>query len=412
MAKRLAIPSKEVALRVVGARDYFTASRIQNTSIDTDIPTTDIDELGNPQHAGTVKDLPTISLTFSAFDVGIKIISVLSGTDPANYPNAGVDVSQLAEIDVIYYIKDDNLTQYVKSLHAKRLNIESFTYSYSVDGEATEDYTAAGSEKRWFKNEVYTQKETSGGPTTFSGVLDYAPIQLRNNDYLLSVIVDGDYLEEVSAGPVSAGEYVVSGPTNQSVVVHADDAMDNQILFVYHTAAVVSGWSDVSDSVMPPAIRGKNIPIYIGVSGSATSIPRVQSVDINGSMNTQEVREMGTAAIVGYQSQVPTVEGTLTVLDTDHELIDLLTYGAIDSGETEFQPGVVKSGGDMTLEIRLMDPDVTTASGKILKTVYIPDIEIQGDSYSVTVNDNASQEFRWRSATAQCIVFSGARAGL
>lgn len=407
MAKRLAIPSKEVALRIIGARDYFTASRIQNTSIDTDIPTTDIDELGNPQHVGTVKDLPTISLTFSAFDVGIKIISALSGTDPTSYPAGGVDVSQLAEIDVIYYIKDTNVAEYVKALHAKRLQIESFTYSYSVDGEATEDYTAAGSEKRWFKNTVITQKETTGGPTTFSGVLTYVPAQLRNNNYLLSVIVDGDYLEEGSS--VTAGFYVVSGPTNQSIVLHADDTMDNQILFVYQTASGGDTWTDVSDSIMPPAIRGKNIPIYIGISGSATSIPRVQSVDINGSMNTQEVKEMGTANIVGYQSQVPTVEGTLTVLDTDVELIDLLTYGSINSGETEFQPGVVKSGGDMTLEIRLMDPEVTTASGKILKTVYIPDVEIQGDSYSVTVNDNASQEFRWRSATAQCLVYSGSR---
>ena len=406
MAKRLAIPSKEVALRIVGARDYFTASRIQNTSIDTDIPTTDIDELGNPQHAGTVKDLPTISLTSSAFDVGIKIISALSGTDPTAYPALGVDVSQLGAIDAIYYIKDDNLQQYVKSLHAKRLQIESFSYSYSVDGEATEDYTAAGSEKRWLKNEVFTQKETTGGPTTFSGILTYQPSQLRNSDYLLSVIVDGDYLEE--ANSVAAGFYVVSGPTQQSVVLHADDGMDNQILFVYHTSAVVSGWSDVSDSAMPPAIRGKDIPIYIGISGSAQSIPRVQSVDINGSMNTQEVREMGTRAIVGYQSQVPTVEGTLTVLDTDAELIDLLTYGSISSGENEFQPGVVSSGGTLTLEIQLMDPDDTTASGTILKTVYIPDVEISGDSYSVTVNDNASQEFRWRSATAECIVFRGA----
>lgn len=397
MAKRLAIPSKEVALTIVGSRDAFIASRIQNTSIDTDIPTTDVDELGNPQHAGTVKDLPTISLTFSAFDVGVKVISALSGTDPTSYPGAGVDVSALSEIDVIYYIKSATIEDYVKSLHARRLNVESFTYSYSVDGEATEDYTASGSEKRWFKNDVIVQKEVTG---TTSFTLDETPIQLRNDNYCLSVIMDGEYLLE-STDALVTGEYSVAGTT-----VTTFDTRVNQVILVYHANPAGTAWSDVSDSDMPAAIKGKDIPIYIGVE----NVLRVQSVDINGSMNSTEVKEMGTRAIIGYQSQVPSVEGTLSVLDTDTELIDLLTYGSTSSGETEFQPGVVTSGGDLSLEIRLMDPEDTSAVGTILKTVYIPSIEIIGDSYSVTVNDNASQEFRWKSETAECIVYSGAKA--
>ncbi len=399
MAKRLAIPSKEVALTIVGSRDAFIASRIQNTSIDTDIPTTDMDELGIPQHAGTVKDLPTISLTFSAFDVGVKVISALSGTDPTSYPGAGVDVSQLSEIDVIYYIKDATVQDYVKSLHAKRLNVESFTFSYSVDGEATEDYTASGSEKRWFKNDVVVEKFTTG---TTAFTLAGTPLQLRNGDYALSVILDGEYLTEVADGQEATGEYSWDGSTD----INTFDTRTAQCLVVYHGNPGGTNWNDVSDATMPPAIRGKDIPIYIGVE----NILRVQSVDINGTMNSQEVREMGTRSIVGYQSQVPSVEGTLTVLDTDTELIDLLTYGSISSGEVEFQPGVVSSGGTLSLEVRLMDPEDTSVSGTILKTVKIPDVEIVGDSYSVTVNDNASQEFRWRSATAECIVYSGASA--
>jgi len=397
MAKRLAIPSKEVALAIVGAKERFIATRIQNTSIDTDIPTTDIDELGNPQHAGTVKDIPTISLTFSAFDVGIKIISALSGEDSASFPGAGVDVSQLSEVDAIYYIKDATLTDYVKSLHAKRLNIESFTFSYSVDGEATEDYTASGSEKRWFKNDVMVE-EFVAGTTTFGPLTD-SPIVLRNGDYCLSVILDGQYLTEVADGLEATGEYSVDGSDN----VNTFDTRTDTCVVVYHTVATGDNWADVSDATMPPAVRGKDIPIYIGVE----NILRVQSVDINGSMNSQEVREMGNRAIVGYQSQVPSVEGTLTVLDTDTELIDLLTYGSTNSGETEFQPGVVSSGGTLILEVRIMDPDDVSVSGVVLKTIQIPDLEIVGDSYSVTVNDNASQEFRWKSATAECIVFEG-----
>ena len=123
MAKRLAIPSKELELRLVGGFDSFFASRIQRLAMNTDIPTTVIDELGNNEHAGTVTDTPNITLTFSAFDVGVKVFSVLTGTDPAAYPGAGVDIENLGEIDAVIYVKDDTLVQYVKSAHARRLQI-------------------------------------------------------------------------------------------------------------------------------------------------------------------------------------------------------------------------------------------------------------------------------------------------
>ena len=92
MAKRLAIPSKELALRVVGPVDSFFATRVQRFSMDTDVPVTNVDELGSQQHAGTVTDQPNITLTFSAFDVSVKIFSILTGTDYSSYPSAGVDI--------------------------------------------------------------------------------------------------------------------------------------------------------------------------------------------------------------------------------------------------------------------------------------------------------------------------------
>jgi hypothetical protein len=398
MAKRLAIPSKELELAIVGSRDSFIASRVQNTNIDTDIPTTDIDEIGNPEHAGTVKDIPSISLTFSAFDVGVKIISALTGTDPQNYPAAGVDAADLGEIDAIFYVKDDSVADYVKSMHARKMQIQDFTYSYSVDGESTEDYTAAGSKKRWFKYDVYVDKFTTG---TTSFTLSETPLTLSNGDELLSVILDGDYLKEVDSGP-STGEYSVSGTT-----LTTSDSRSNQCIAIYHANPSGNNWTDVSDGTMPAAIRGRDVKVEIATE----DISRVQSVEINGSLNVDEVREMGNREIVGYQKQVPTVEGTLTVLDTDTELIDLLTHGSVGSGETEFEVGVTTPDG-LSLDVILYDPNEDapgTVSGVVLKTVYVPSIEIVGDSYTVNVNDNASQEFRWRSSTGQCLIYSGSR---
>jgi hypothetical protein len=393
MARRIAIPSKRLALKIVGPRDAFLASRIQRAEVSSNTPSTDIDELGNPLHAGTVEDIPTVSLPFSAFDTGIKVFSTLTGTDPSAYPGAGVDIGELGNIDAVIYIREDSVATYAKSVHAKKLRIQDFTFSYSVDGEGTEDYTATGTERRYFKYNVVVEKFTSG---TTSFVLADTPVTLKNGDKCLSVILDGEYLEEVASSPAT-GQYSVATAT-----ITTFDSRVSQLIAVYHEASGGDTWTDVSDSTMPPAIQGKDIEIEI----SANLIPRVQSITINGNLNVTEVREMGNDKLVGYQSQVPSVEGSFTVLDTDEELIDLLTYGSISSGNTEFALNEYEDTAELPLEIQLTNP----ASGsQILKTIYIPTIKIVGDSYTANVNDNAVQVFNFKSTTGACIVYSGAR---
>lgn len=391
----LAIPSKEAQLRIVGPRDYFTASRVQRLNVGTDYPTTDVDELGNPLHVGTVKDVPNVTLTFSAFDVGVKIFSALTGTDATAYPAEGVDISALSEIDGIVYIKDPDVSDYLRSIHVRKLQIRDFSFSYSVDAESTEDYTAVGSKRRYFKNDVITDKFTTG---TTSFTLSETPIQLSNGDYCLTVILDGDYLTEVAAAP-STGEYSVSGTT-----LTTGDSRTAQVLAVYHANPAGNNWSDVSDSTMPAAIRGRDVDIEIGANG----INRVQSVTINGNMNTEPVREMGNRSIVGYQAQVPTVEGTISVLDTDSQLIALLVTGDPLSADTEFDVGDGCTTSGISIEVKIYDPCEDEASVQV-KTVYIPSIEVVGDSWVSNVNNNATYSFNYRSTDAQCLIYSGAR---
>jgi hypothetical protein len=179
MAQRLAVPSKELQLKVVGARDVFAASRVQSLTLASTQPSETKDEIGNPLHVGEVKDVPEVTLTFSAFDVGIKIFAALTGTNPASYPGAGVDIANLGEIDAILYVKDPDVADYVKSISGRRLQISDFTFNYSVDGDSTEDYTAKGSERRYLKYDVVVDKFTVG---TTSFTLAETPIQLKNGN--------------------------------------------------------------------------------------------------------------------------------------------------------------------------------------------------------------------------------------
>jgi hypothetical protein len=394
MAQRLAVPSKELQLHVVGPRDTFKASRIQRVSLTAEIPAEDKDELGNPQHVGTAKDTPNVTVTFSAFDVGIKIFAALTGVDPNAYPAAGVDISSMSEIDTILYVKDTTASDYVKSIHGHRLQVRDFTFNYQVDGDSTEDYTAIGSERRYLKYDVVVDKFIAG---TTSFTLSQTPIQLKNGNYGLSVTLDGEYLTEVTGAPAT-GEYRIVGTT-----LTTGDTRTAQVLAVYHANPAGNNWSDVADASMPAAIRGKDVSVEI----TANSITRIQSVNINGNLNVQAVKELGNRAVVGYQKQVPTIEGTLTVLDTDTDLISLLTEGVVGSG-IEWQPGEGCEDVTLTLKIELKDPCDDTVPVTVLKTVYLPSITITSDGYTSNVNGNAQQTFNFRSLDAQCIIYSGA----
>jgi hypothetical protein len=396
MAKRLSIPSKQLQLAIVGPRDVFKASRVQRLSINSDVPSTTIDELGSASHAGEAKDTANVTLTFSAFDTGIRIFATLTGQDRDAYPAQGVDISNLSEIDAIAYVKSDTVSDYARSIHARRLQVRDFSFSYTVDGESTEDYTAVGSEKRALAYDVVVDKFIAG---TTSFTLTETPVQLRNGNYALSVILDGSYLTEVSTAP-AAGQYRIVGTTLTTY-----ESRSNQLLAVYHANPAGNNWSDISDTTMPAAIKGRDVIINI----AANNIPRVQSVTINGNLNSTPVRELGNRAIVGYQKQVPTVEGTITVLDTDTELLNLLTNGTLTtSGYVEWQLGDGCLTSGIALKVQLQDPCDGTVPYTVLKTVYLDSIVPVGDATSVNVNGDTQLQINFKSLTAHCVVYSGA----
>jgi len=397
MAKRLAIASKEMQLGLVGPRDFLKAPKVQRFSLNTDVPVTPVYEMGSASQAGTAKDAPTVTLTLSAFDVSTRIFACLTGTNPAAYPAAGVDIINLGQIDAVVYVRSDlsGSPDYVKSGSARRMQVRDFTFNYSVGGEATEDYTAVGSERRWLAYDVVVDKFTTG---TTSFTLTQTPVQLRNGNNAISVILDGAYLVEVSTAP-AAGQYRLVGTTLTTF-----ESRTAQCLVVYHANPAGNNWADVSNPQDRPAVRGRDVVIQI----AANAIPRVQSVTINGNLNVADVREMSNRSVAGYQRQNPEITGNITVLDTDLELVNLFEYGnTTTSGHVEYAPGDGCTASGVNLKIQLLDPCDVTLPYDVLKTVVLDGIEIVGEAYTGTVNQNATVTYNFRSTTGHCVVYSG-----
>lgn len=389
MTKRVAVPYKEVKMRIVGPAGDFMAHRIQRFEVPSNIPTTTINEVGNSNHAGVITDIPEITATFQAFDVSTKIFAYLTGTDPASYPGAGVDIANLGYVDLIGYVKDADVAEHLKCIHARYMRITDFTYTYSVDGESTEEYSCAGSQKRYLKYDAYVDQGTlASGELTLS----YSPKQLKNNDYLLSCIVDGVWQTEGT-------DYSVAGTT----VTVSGGGDTEYCIAVYHTQSGVMAWTDIGDATVPAAIRGKNVPVFI----ESERQYRVQSVTIRGTFPSTKINEMGTTTVIGYITDPCDITGDITVLDTDNEIVALLATGSKD-GDSYGEYGVDEfETFTPDLEVRLLDP---ADNSTVLKTVYIPELRVTSDGTSVSVGGQLGYTFGFTSRTAECIVYSGAKA--
>jgi len=388
MTKRIAVPYKDVELRIVGPRADFYAHRVQRLDFPVTLPNTTINELGNDQHAGIITDIPEVTATFQAFDVSHRIFSILVGSGYATYPVDGVDVSKLSNVDLIGYVRNADLATMLKCIHVKKMRITDFTYTYTVDGESTEEYSCAGSEKRYFSNDVIVD---SGSLVAGVGDLSLTPSLLKNGEYLMSCIVDGTWKDNDEFAVVPATKKVtVSGGTTED------------FLFVYHTLSGELAFDRISDATVPAAIRGKNIPVTIALN----TMYRVQSVTIRGTFPNTKVVEMGNTSVVGYVVDPPDISGDITVLDTDNEIVALLTTGAITDADGYGEFGVDEYETEtLALTVQLQDPAAVTT---IKKTVRIPYMRITSDGTTSNVGGQLTQTFSFMSNDAQCVVYSGA----
>jgi len=77
MAKRVAIPSDEIKLRLINRTGAYDVPRLQSITLTTDLPVTDAYEIGNKNQVGSAVDMPNITLTLNAFDVGVRLFVLM-----------------------------------------------------------------------------------------------------------------------------------------------------------------------------------------------------------------------------------------------------------------------------------------------------------------------------------------------
>lgn len=397
MSKRIAISFKELAPRLVGPYGQYRPARVQNFEVRGNFPSRDIQEHGNPFNVGVDVDIPEYTVTLSALDVSTKLFAALTGT-PDPFPVNGVSINNLYRVDIIGDVKDANVMEYVKSIYIHKAYVQSFRFSYSVDGDSTEEYTFSGNARTVFSKDVIVDTFTAGDSPL---VLSETPIPLKNGKKAISVLLNGEYLTEVASNP-GPNEYAIDNNT-----IAFGGTITTALVVVYKSDAVSNPWENIEDTSIPVVITGKHVPVLL----KANKIPRVQSVTVNGTLRSDPIKEQGNREIVGYVYHVPEITGDITVLDTDTELIALFSTGNMNSTDDEFRSCELLTERDISLEIQLLDPTNPCAEGEpvVVKTVYIPKIVLTGESFTSNVGDNVTVTFPYRAVTGDVLIYNGPR---
>ena len=377
---------------------------------DLNIPTERIEELGNYESVATIRDIPDLSFTLESLDASAELEAMLLGRDfETDTDGQEYVISRARAVDVVSQFKAgkyaDNPFDVVASVALPYLALESLSYSFGVQDNASQSATLRGDSVFYAGASAYVQEFEGTDTPEQELVLDNEAIPYNGDNiagtrYALGVFLVGsqrrlvaqvDYTEQTDAGVTT---------------ITLNDATDEQIRVVYQSAAVAEypqASHAAASATRPAALKGRDIEIRVGGSAVTDRWSSVQSVTVDWRVQIERDEELGNQQVVSQDFDVPEVSGQVDIRPRDaEELIERIKQIAGVSGNEVV--GALQTV-ELPLEIILHSPD----DGTPLKTLYVPDARFTLPGYQGQVQQKLDVTFPFESDRGSLTVYKGAR---
>lgn len=445
-------PLKQQFSGVACIIDGIIARRVQTFGVAVDITREQTQELANAGVVEYISDSPTVSIQIDTNDVGsVDTLSLLTDTlihfdgddvgtncplggtgryfikaDSANARTIDQDDMLNGYFSILATLNEEG-TSAARTMWCNHCALTGVSYSYDVNGNASENYTVAADNKTWFFNNAagvrcykplgYQMQHATAGirfVMMSSCVPDDCSVAAIgvNNDILRSTVLGGGVTanlscyvggEEGSDGMFMATAFAalstpwvstVAGSTDRVWIIYkpsgktweANEANDGNVGFELESAAAALG-----------AVRRGKIKAYIyntDVSGKASysavgKALRLQSVAIDVALGEEQLLEIGTEGFYGISKTSP-VPITVTISAVDSDLQYFAHLASIDEEVTtnaSVQIGDFNGLNGLRIEIYQ-----DAAQTILLKTIECNTMYVQSENFNVAVGDNATQE--------------------
>jgi hypothetical protein len=400
--------------------------RIQSAGLgDVRLPIETIREVGNRLVVDKVPGEPDFTFTMEALDVSTDIMAFLNGKVGGSASGSAPGASDPAGTE--YKFEDCQFVNIpspwknpaagsagtvvaghlVPGFYPTRVR-----YRFGVTDNAVQEVELAGGSFYYGKFAPVEEYATGNGATVAFATSENAIKHRKGGPNgttfrsVFGVIVDGVLAIEDVDYTVAGG---ASGPAGSVATITFAVAPANgaKIRFAYFTATAKAYPQSVhaSSITKPGAVRGKHIGIFLGSGGSRARVASVQSVELEGSVESEVEREMGSDQIVGLTINGRDATGTITVRSKDAQaFLDLLTKVTGVSQDEIF--GYFNLEG-IPLEIVIFNPK--DPGGTPLKTLWVSDAQFQPPGTPARVNSPTDFALSFESKDGTFSEFKGAK---
>jgi hypothetical protein len=406
--------------QILFSANNFVLARLQTAGpTNINIPLERIWEVGDYQSVATIRDIPDLQFDVDTFDVSVELESILCGSltqaNPyTNPPSQGsfFDFFNSLPIDIISPFRSSfNQYNIVQGVAIPHLNLDTVEYSFGV-GKKNSDLkiTLRGDSIYYVPGSPYIYTTTATGGQN-SVTISNAPIPYTEHGitrYAYNVSVNGvrkflnvDYNESSSGAT----------PTGFTINFFQNLNNGDYVRVVYgSTVAATSLYPSTpvieSTSVVPGAVRGKDVDVYVQVPGATPSMQRwsgVQTATAQRKVTLQNDEEFGNYHYVAQDYNEANVTGTINVKSFNVQ--DLQSkLDQISNVSTNVTTGVYSSQ-PLQVEYRISNPD----TGALIKTIYIPDARFTPPAISAKAKDKLTVDFKWESDAGRIYAYEGAR---
>ena len=355
-----------------------------------------LEELGNYEAIGTIRDIPDLTFEIESYDVTTEMESVITGGDNTEAGGTLFDLTSYVPLDILspYKTKDlftiDNGSVIIPTLY-----LESVSYSMSLTDPMTTTWGFRGDSVFYVPGSPYREAYNGDGIQT---VFPFANTALQS-------VIGGDTYFGLAVYVDGVKQRLGTDYTNTSADVTfttAPPVGTGNVVLVYGSATAATYGQGVHNTADPAGVRGRDIQIQLG-NGAAvyTDWFGVQSVNVDWSVTLERDEEFNNPNVVVQDFDIPETTGSVTMKPQDvsalyTQIQDILNLTATDIiNATEDPP---------ELEFRAIIKD---SAGTTTKTIQVNDAKWTVPSLQGSVGSKLETDFAFTSASGTLNIYKG-----
>jgi hypothetical protein len=200
---------------------------------------------------------------------------------------------------------------------------------------------------------------------------------------VFGVIVGQKLMIEGVDYTVSGGSITTPAAVTITFTTPPPTGVGNVRFCYFTTAAKAYPQATHADAaIVPGAVRGRNIRIYLGSGGARQRIASVQSIELEATTESEVEREMGSDEIVGRTINGRDCNGTVTVRSRDADAFIALLSKVTGYNAAEVF-GYFNQGYTLPIEVAIVNPK---DNAQVLKTLVVTDGVFQPPGTPARVN--------------------------